>query len=69
MCFCFLSLPRRALNTKWRTHEHLISDEVEKLIEAAKTNCYGHRDALTVLLAFRHGLKAAGSDRPAVGSS
>jgi integrase len=27
------------------------------LIEAAKTNRYGHRDALMVLLAFRHGLR------------
>jgi integrase len=59
MCFCFLSSPRRALNTKWRTREHLTSDEVEKLIEAAKINRYGHRDALMVLLAFRRGLKAA----------
>jgi integrase len=29
------------------------------LIEAAKTNRYGQRDALMVLLAFRHGLRAA----------
>jgi len=29
------------------------------LIEAAKTNRYGHRDALMGLLAFRHGLRAA----------
>jgi hypothetical protein len=57
MCFCFLSSPRRALNTKWRTREHLTSDEVETLIEAAKTNRYGHRDVLTVLLAFRHASK------------
>jgi type 1 fimbriae regulatory protein FimB/type 1 fimbriae regulatory protein FimE len=28
------------------------------LIEAAKNNRYGHRDALMVLLAFRHGLRA-----------
>jgi integrase len=41
-----------------RTREHLTIDEVERLIEAAKTNRYGHRDALMVLLAFRHGLRA-----------
>src|SRR5205823_14755647 len=29
------------------------------LIEAAKNNRYGHRDALMVLLAFRHGQRAA----------
>ncbi|MFZ0150036.1 MAG: tyrosine-type recombinase/integrase [Xanthobacteraceae bacterium] len=34
-------------------------DEVERLIEAANSNRYGHRDALMVLLAFRHGLRAA----------
>jgi integrase len=28
------------------------------LIEAARTNRHGHRDALMVLLAFRHGLRA-----------
>ena len=33
-------------------------DEVERLIEAAKNHRYSHRDALMVLLAFRHGLRA-----------
>jgi integrase len=37
----------------------LTADEVEKLIEAAKANRYGYRDALMVLLAYRHGLRAA----------
>jgi integrase len=31
----------------------------EALIEAAKGNRHGHRDATMVLLAFRHGLRAA----------
>jgi integrase len=34
-------------------------DEVEALIEAAKGNRYGHRDATMILLAFRHGLRAS----------
>jgi len=51
--------PRRAPNSQLRTREHLTADEVEKLIEAAKTNRYSHRDALMVLLAYRHGLRAA----------
>jgi type 1 fimbriae regulatory protein FimB/type 1 fimbriae regulatory protein FimE len=51
--------PRRPKNGDIRTREHLTIDEVERLIEAAKNNRYGHRDALMVLLAFRHGLRAA----------
>jgi integrase len=50
--------PRRPKNGELRTREHLTVDEVERLIEKAKTNRYGHRDALMVLLAFRHGLRA-----------
>jgi len=50
--------PRRSKNGTLRTREHLTIDEVERLIEAAKDNRYGHRDALMVLLAFRHGLRA-----------
>jgi integrase len=51
--------PRRAPNAQLRTREHLTGDEVDKLIEAAKANRHGQRDALMVLLAFRHGLRAA----------
>jgi integrase len=51
--------PQCAPNAELRTREHLTSDEVEKLIEAAKANRHGHRDALMVLLAYRHGLRAA----------
>jgi integrase len=51
--------PRRSKNGALRTREHLTIDEVEQLIEAARTNRHGHRDALMVLLAFRHGLRAA----------
>src|SRR5215467_16000577 len=51
--------PQRVPNAQLRTREHLTADEVEKLIEAAKVNRHGHRDALMVLLAYRHGLRAA----------
>jgi integrase len=51
--------PRRAPNAELRTSEHLTADEVEKLIEAARRNRHGYRDALMVLLAYRHGLRAA----------
>jgi integrase len=33
--------------------------EVEKLMNAAKGNRYGHRDATMVLVAYRHGLRAS----------
>jgi integrase len=49
---------RRPKNGALRTREHLTIDEVERLIEAAKNNRYGHRDALMLLLTFRHGLRA-----------
>src|SRR5262249_22135646 len=41
------------------TREHLTEAEVERLIEAAKTNRYGPRDATMILVAFRHGLRAS----------
>jgi integrase len=51
--------PRRPKNGDIRTREHLTIDEIERLIEAASDDRYGHRDALMMLLAFRHGLRAA----------
>src|SRR6476659_2763431 len=33
--------------------------EIERLMKAAGGNCYGHRDATMILLAFRHGLRAS----------
>ena len=50
--------PRRRPNAELRTREHLTEREVEQLIEAAKANRHGHRDATMVLLAYRHGLRA-----------
>jgi integrase len=49
----------RKPNAELRTREHLTVGEVEKLIDAASSNRQGQRDALMVLLAFRHGLRAA----------
>jgi integrase len=48
----------RRPNAELRTREHLTTDEVEKLIDSASSNRQGHRDALMILLAFRHGLRA-----------
>ena len=49
----------RRSNRELRTREHLTPTEVERLIDAAKSNRQGHRDATMILLAFRHGLRAS----------
>ena len=42
-----------------RSREYLTEREVERLIEAAKQNRAGHRDATVILVAYRHGLRAS----------
>jgi integrase len=51
--------PKRLPNGKLRTREYLTEAEVERLMDAAKRNRYGHRDATMVLAAYRHGLRAS----------
>jgi integrase len=51
--------PVRRPNSEIRPREHLIEREVEKLIDAAKGNRHGTRDATMILVAFRHGLRAS----------
>ena len=51
--------PKRPLNSKLRTREYLTEVEVERLMNAARKNRWGHRDATTVLVAYRHGLRAS----------
>jgi integrase len=51
--------PTRRPNAELRTREHLTPGEVEALVEATKANRHGHRDAIMILVAFRHGLRAA----------
>jgi hypothetical protein len=41
--------PKRRPNSDLRTREHLTKAEVERLMEAAKGNRYGHWDATMVL--------------------
>jgi integrase len=48
----------RKKNDQYRDREHLQPSEVERLIEAAKGNRNGHRDATMIRLAYRHGLRA-----------
>ena len=42
-----------------RSREYLTEREVERLIEAAKQNRSGHRDATAILVAYRHGPRAS----------
>jgi type 1 fimbriae regulatory protein FimB/type 1 fimbriae regulatory protein FimE len=49
----------RLPNGAYRTREYLTEAEVDRLMKAAHSNRYGHRDATMVLVAFRHGLRAS----------
>ena len=51
--------PRRRRNSDLRTRGYLTEAEVERLIEAARDNRWGHRDSTMLLTAFRHGLRAS----------
>jgi len=51
--------PRRAKNSELRSREYLTAQEVEALMEVARKNRHGQRDATMVLVAFRHGLRAS----------
>jgi integrase len=42
-----------------RSREYLTEREVGRLIEAAKQNRSGNRDATAILVAYRHGLSAS----------
>ena len=53
------SPPRRKRNAEVRVREYLTDAEVARLIDAGGKNRYGHRDATMVLVAYRHGLRAA----------
>jgi integrase len=52
-------MPIRRKNAEPRTREYLTDDEVQSLIDVAKANRHGHRDATMILLAYRHGFRAA----------
>jgi site-specific recombinase XerD len=49
----------RKPNSDLRTREHLTDAEVERLMVAARSNRWGHRDATMILVAYRHGLRVS----------
>jgi integrase len=52
-----LVVPLRRPNAQLRTREHLTPAEVDSLIDAAKKNRWGQRDATMILVAYRHGFR------------
>ena len=54
------TLPRRLPNAAYRQREYLTEREVDRLIDAARRRGRnGARDTAAILLAYRHGLRAA----------
>ena len=56
------SAPRAVNVTVQRSkgpRDYLTEKEIEKLIDAAGNNRWGHRDATAVLVAYRHGLRSS----------
>ena len=52
------TVPVRAPNSASRTREHLTENEVNTLLQAAKSNRHGHRDYTMLLVCYKHGLRA-----------
>jgi integrase len=52
-------VPKRPPNADLRTREHLTETEVERLMDAARKNRWGHRDGTMIVVAYRHGLRPA----------
>jgi type 1 fimbriae regulatory protein FimB/type 1 fimbriae regulatory protein FimE len=50
-------MPQRPPNADLRTREHLTEAEVERLMDAARKNRWGRRDATMILTAYRHGFR------------
>ena len=50
---------KRQVRCSARPREYLTEREIEKLMDAAAGNRWGHRDATAILLAYRHGLRAS----------
>ena len=54
------AVPKRQTNLAYRKRgEHITPNEMEKLIEAAKSNRNGLRDSTMISMTYRHGLRAS----------
>src|ERR1700730_11150042 len=54
-----VTTPLRRPNAELRTREYQTDAEVARLMDAAKVNRWGQRDATMILMAYRHGFRAA----------
>lgn len=54
-----VAMPTRKPNAELRTREYLTDAEVAHLMDAAKDNRHGHRDATMILMAYRHGFRSS----------
>lgn len=53
------SPPKRVKNLEVRCREHLLPEEVESLIKAARVGRHAERNALMILMMYRHGLRVS----------
>ena len=53
------TVPIRKANKDLRSREYLTPNEMRRLMDAARKNRRGQRDATMILLAYRHGLRAS----------
>jgi integrase len=53
------TVPQRRPNAELRRREYLTDAEVAKLMKAAGSNRWGHRDGTMIFVAYRHGLRAS----------
>jgi integrase len=51
--------PTRKPNAAYRSREYLTPTEMDALLEAARKMRHGHRDSTMLLIAYRHGFRAA----------
>lgn len=52
-----IAVTRTVPQRRPRLREHLLANEVEKLIESARKNRWGHRDSTLIMVLFSHGLR------------
>jgi integrase len=53
------STPLRRPNKELRSREYLTPTEMDAILEAARKMRHGHRDSTMLLIAYRHGFRAA----------